>query len=105
MTGYDGIRQNFLMALNDPAVRAIASTSTARRRGRRLLRPGGHDLRGPRRQADLVDPVENAYSAAYALASAADRAAHVPRTGGTGSVGVIYIHVSYEGFLERPASR
>ncbi|MCM4227776.1 S49 family peptidase, partial [Escherichia coli] len=34
---------------------------------------------------------ESAYSAAYALASAADRIL-VPRTGGVGSVGVIYVH-------------
>jgi len=35
---------------------------------------------------------ENSYSAAYAIASACDRV-FVPRTGGTGSVGVIYMHV------------
>ncbi|HBA7687831.1 TPA: S49 family peptidase, partial [Escherichia coli] len=34
---------------------------------------------------------ESAYSAAYAIASAADRI-RVPRTGGVGSVGVIYVH-------------
>jgi signal peptide peptidase SppA len=37
---------------------------------------------------------ENAYSAAYAIASAADRI-HVPRTGGVGSVGVIVIHCDW----------
>ena len=37
---------------------------------------------------------ENAFSAAYAIASAADRIT-VPRTGGTGSVGVICLHVDF----------
>jgi ClpP class serine protease len=36
---------------------------------------------------------ENAYSAAYAIASAADRIS-VPRTGGVGSVGVITMHLT-----------
>ncbi|WP_050871030.1 S49 family peptidase, partial [Yersinia enterocolitica] len=37
---------------------------------------------------------ESAYSAAYALASAADRII-VPRTGGVGSIGVIVMHVDW----------
>ncbi|ENF2693928.1 S49 family peptidase [Escherichia coli] len=92
MTGYDGIRRNFLTALNDPDVKGICLDIDS---------PGG-EVAGC---FDLVDTIfacrgqkpvhailsESAYSAAYALASAADRIL-VPRTGGVGSVGVIYVH-------------
>jgi signal peptide peptidase SppA len=93
MTGYDGIRANVSMALNDDAVRAIVFDVDS---------PGG-EVSGC---FDLVDAIysargqkpmwsilsESAYSAAYAIASASDRII-VPRTGGTGSVGVICMHV------------
>lgn len=95
MTGYDGIRQNFLMALADDAVSAIMLDIDS---------PGG-EVSGC---FDLVDTIysargakpihailnESAYSAAYAIASAADRIT-VPRTGGTGSIGVIWMHVDW----------
>lgn len=95
MTGYDGIRQNFLMALTDPEVEAIMFDIDS---------PGG-EVAGC---FDLVDAIyegrgekpiwsilsESAYSAGYAIASAADRII-VPRTGGTGSIGVITMHVDW----------
>lgn len=95
MTGYDGIRANLSMALEDEAVRAIALD---------IESPGG-EVAGC---FDLVDAIyeirgekpiwavlsEYAYSAGFALASAADRII-VPRTGGTGSVGVICMHVDF----------
>lgn len=95
MTGYDGIRQAFLTAIEDPEVQAIALDIDS---------PGG-EVSGC---FDLVDTIygargdkpihailsESAYSAAYALASAADRIT-VPRTGGTGSIGVICMHVDF----------
>ncbi len=95
MTGYDGIRQSFLTALYDPEVTGIFLDIDS---------PGG-EVAGC---FDLVDEIygsrgekpiwavlsESAYSAAYALASAADRIV-VPRTGGVGSVGVIVIHVDW----------
>lgn len=101
MTGYDGIRQNFITALADDSVDAIVFDIDS---------PGG-EVAGC---FDLVDVIhagrgrkpiwsilgENAYSAAYALASAADKIT-VPRTGGTGSVGVIYMHVSFEEALKK----
>jgi signal peptide peptidase SppA len=101
MTGYDGIRQNYVMALADSSVDAIVLDIDS---------PGG-EVAGC---FDLVDTIhsgrgrkpvwsilgENAYSAAYAIASAADRIT-VPRTGGTGSVGVIYMHVSFEDALKK----
>lgn len=95
MTGYDGIRQAFLTALNDPSVEAIMLDVDS---------PGG-EVAGC---FDLVDTIyaargskpiwsvlsDAAYSAAYAIASAADRIT-VPRTGGVGSIGVICMHVDF----------
>lgn len=99
MTGYDGIRQAFLTALEDPAVEAIVLDVDS---------PGG-EVSGC---FDLVDTIyasrgdkpiwsilsDSAYSAAYAIASAADRIT-VPRTGGTGSIGVICMHVDFSAAL------
>lgn len=93
MTGYDGIRQNFVSALHDPEVQAIAF----------LIDSPGGEVAGAFDLSDLIfeargeKPIwsildENAFSAGYAIASAADRII-VPRTGGTGSVGVITLHV------------
>ncbi len=89
LTGYDFIRSSFLQAMDDPEVKAIVLDVDS---------PGG-EVSGC---FDLVDTIyaargakpihailtESAYSAAYALASAADRIL-VPRTGGVGSIGVI----------------
>lgn len=100
MTGYDGIRQSFLTALIDPDVKAIALDIDS---------PGG-EVAGC---FDLVDTIynargdkpiwsilnESAYSAAYAIASAADRIT-VPRTGGVGSIGVIWMHVDWSAALQ-----
>ncbi|WP_233869669.1 S49 family peptidase [Paraburkholderia adhaesiva] len=95
MTGYDGIRANLAMALADDAVRAIVLDVDS---------PGGEvagcfDLADAIHAARGTKPLhailtENAYSAAYALASACDSVT-VPRTGGTGSIGVIVAHVDF----------
>lgn len=93
MTGYDGIRQAFLTAQADQAVEAIAMLYDT---------PGGevagvvdlHDTlmetRGNKPHWAILN--DSAYSAGYWLASTADRIV-VPRTGGTGSIGVIAMHV------------
>jgi signal peptide peptidase SppA len=100
MTGYDGIRQNLLMALADPEVKAIILDIDS---------PGGeasgcfdlvdtiYKARGMKPIWAIVD--EMAYSAAYAIASAADRII-VPRTGGTGSVGVVIMHMDWSDALD-----
>lgn len=99
MTGYDGIRANLSMAMEDDEVRAIVLDCDS---------PGG-EVAGC---FDLVDSIysargtkpmwsiltENAYSACYAIASATDRIV-VPRTGGTGSVGVICAIVDFSKML------
>lgn len=93
MLGYNAIRHNFLAALNDKAVKAIALSIDS---------PGG-EVAGCFDLADLIYESRNtkptlailsecAYSAAYALASACEQIT-VPRTGGTGSVGVICMHI------------
>lgn len=95
MTGYDGIRRVFLTAVNDPEVKGICLDIDS---------PGG-EVAGCFDLVDLIyaergkKPVyailsENAFSAAYAIASAADKI-YVPRTGGVGSVGVIVIHCDW----------
>lgn len=100
MTGYDGLRANLSLALEDESVRAIMLDIDS---------PGG-EVAGC---FDLVDAIyrargvkkiwavlsECAYSAAYALASAAEKIV-VPRTGGTGSVGVICMHTDFSKALE-----
>lgn len=93
MTGYDGIRVAFANALEDPDVEAIVFDIDS---------PGGEvagcfDLVDTLYRARGIKPVwailnEMACSAAYAIASAADRIT-VPRTGVTGSIGVILMHV------------
>jgi signal peptide peptidase SppA len=93
MTGYDGLRACLSMAMADEDVRGIALDIDS---------PGGEvagcfDLADDIYRARGSKPIwailtESAYSAAYALASACDRIL-VPRTGGTGSVGVICMHV------------
>lgn len=101
MTGYDGIRQNFLTAMHDPEVKGIVLDIDS---------PGG-EVSGC---FDLVDTIyrcrgdkpisailtESAYSAGYAIASAADKI-YVPRTGGVGSVGVIWAHMDWSEALTK----
>ena len=101
LSGYDHIRRSIQLALADPDVEAIVLDVDS---------PGG-EVAG---MLDLSDAIfaargqkpiwsilaENAFSAAYCLASAAEYIT-VPRTGGTGSVGVIYMHVSFEEALEK----
>lgn len=101
LCGYDGIRAMVSMALEDDAVQAIVLDVDS---------PGGEvsgcfDLVDSIYSARGVKPIwailtESAYSAAYAIASAADRIL-VPRTGGTGSVGVICAHVDFSKALSQ----
>jgi len=101
MLGYNAIRHNFLAALDDEDVKAIALSIDS---------PGG-EVAGCFDLADLiyesrsVKPTlailnECAYSAAYALASACEQIT-VPRTGGTGSVGVICMHLDQSKAIDK----
>lgn len=92
LTSYTELETGILDAATDPAVRAILLDVDS---------PGG-EAAGVFDLADLVfearslKPVwavanEEAFSGAYAIASAAERIV-VPRTGGVGSIGVIAVH-------------
>lgn len=100
LCGYDGIRHNFVAAMNDPKVKAICFDVDS---------PGGEvsgcfDLcdmiyraRGEKPMMSILS--EMACSAAYAIASAADTVT-VPETGVTGSVGVVACHADYSKRLD-----
>ncbi len=93
LTSYAGIAMALDTALADPSVAAILLDIDS---------PGGEssgvfDLADRIRAATAIKPVwavanDMAFSAAYALASAASRLI-VSRTGGVGSIGVIAMHV------------
>lgn len=101
VTYYDAIRRGIAQAVEDADVKAIAL---------HIDSPGGtvagcfdlvdaiYGMRGSKPMWAILD--EHAYSAAYALASAADRIM-VPRTGGTGSIGVVGMHTDFSGMLEQ----
>lgn len=101
MTGYDGIRANLSMALADPEVGGILLDIDSN--GGEVM--GLFDLVDAIHDARTEKPIwsalsEVAYSAAYAIASATSRIA-VPRTGGTGSVGVVAAHVDFSKALAK----
>lgn len=99
VTSYSAIRQAFNAALADAVVQAIALTINS---------PGGvvngcFDLADEIAAARDIKPVwailnENAFSAAYAIASAASRII-IPRTGGAGSIGVVWMHTDVTAML------
>lgn len=99
-TTYDAIAQSLFAAVADPEVRGIAMLIDS---------PGGEcngcfDLADDIFAARGVKPIyaivdESAFSAAYALASSADKII-LPRTGGVGSIGIISMHVDITKMLD-----
>lgn len=99
-TGYVYIQKALERGLADPQVRAIAFD----------INSGGGEVSG---NFDLVDKIfnaravkpirafvnEHAYSAAYSIASAAEKII-VPRTGGVGSIGVVTMHIDASKLLD-----
>ena len=93
LTSYGHLEERIMDAATDPAVRAILLDIDS---------PGGEaagvfDLSDLVYEARSLKPVwavadEEAFSGAYAIASAAERL-FVPRTGGLGSIGVVAVHV------------
>jgi capsid assembly protease len=95
ITGYDGIEQKVVAASQDDNIKGIWLD----------IDSGGGDVAGLFDLCDVIwslnaknggKPIfamvnEHAYSAAYAIASCADKI-YMPRYGGVGSVGVIVIH-------------
>ena len=93
LTSYGHLEDRIMDAATDPAVRAVLLDIDS---------PGGEaagvfDLSDLVYEARSLKPVwavadEEAFSGAYAIASAAERLI-VPRTGGLGSIGVVAVHV------------
>ena len=93
LTSYGHLEDRIMDAATDPAVRAVLLDVDS---------PGGEaagvfDLSDFVHEARSLKPVwavadEEAFSGAYAIASAAERLI-VPRTGGLGSIGVVAVHV------------
>ena len=93
LTSYGHLEEQIMDAATDPAVRAVLLDIDS---------PGGEaagvfDLSDLVYEARSLKPVwavadEEAFSGAYAIASAAERLI-VPRTGGLGAIGVIAVHV------------
>jgi signal peptide peptidase SppA len=100
-TSYESIRSQFQEALVDPTIKAIAFDINS---------PGGEvagafDLVDEIYQARGSKPIytvfnEDGFSAAYAIASAADKR-YIARTGSAGSVGVVMMHVDQSGWDEK----
>ncbi len=92
-TSYDQVRAELTEAVEDPSIKSVLLDIDS---------PGGQ-VSGMLDLADIIYQArnfksiyamvnENAYSAAYALASAASKV-FIPQTGGLGSIGVISLHV------------
>ncbi len=101
LTSYEGIAAQLQAALSDPAIRGIALDIDSF--GGEVA--GAFDLADRIRAARQVKPVQafvadHALSAAYALASQADRII-LPRTGAVGSIGVVAIHSDMSGALDQ----
>lgn len=100
-TGYDYIGSRFRAALADPDVKGIIFDVDS---------GGGHvagcfelcqEIRDGRDRKPSVAVVDaSGYSAAYAISSAASKIIAAP-SAGVGSIGVVAMHISVEGFLEK----
>jgi len=101
LQSYESIRANFQDAIGDPRIQGILLDVDS---------PGGEvgglfDLADEIYNARAEKPCfaiadDDAFSAAYAIASSAQRL-FVTRTGGVGSVGVIALHLDQSGFDEK----
>jgi len=99
-TSYSSIEAALVAAIDDQMAKAIVL---------HICSPGGevdgcfeladkiYEMRGDKPIVAICDPY--AYSAAYALASAADMIC-IPRTGGAGSIGVVAVHMEMSKMLK-----
>lgn len=100
-TGYEYIRQAVKRGMEDPEVKAVVFDINS---------PGGmvagnfelvEDIAAYRGTKPIKAVAnDNAFSAAYSIATAADEIT-VTRSGGVGSVGVVTMHVDYSGALDK----
>lgn len=101
LTSYEGIAAQLQAALAEPAIRGIALDIDSF--GGEVA--GAFDLADRIRAARAQKPIhafvaDHALSAAYALASQADRLV-LPRTGTVGSIGVVAMHSDMSGALDQ----
>ena len=101
LTSYEGIAAQLQAALADPAILGIALDIDSF--GGEVA--GAFDLADRIRAVRQVKPIhafvaDHALSAAYALASQADRII-LPRTGAVGSIGVVAMHSDMSGALDQ----
>lgn len=104
-TSYKDLAQTLVAAMNDGEVRAVVlhvNSPGGEVAGCFDLVDGIYGLRGIKPIWAILD--EEAYSAAYAIASAADQII-VPRTGGSGSIGVVTMHTDITGMLDKAGVR
>lgn len=100
-TAYNEISAALVAAAQDAEVKAIVlwlNSPGGEVAGMLDLADGIYGLRGVKPIWAILD--EDAYSAAYLIACAADRVV-VPRTGGTGSIGTIAQHFDITGMLDK----
>ena len=98
MTGYDGIEQKLVAAQADPDVKGIYLSIDSGGGDVAGLFPlvdmiAGMSVRGGGKKPIYAMLADYGYSAAYAIASAADKV-FLPETGGAGNVGVITMHAN-----------
>lgn len=99
-TGYIYIRKAMERGLNDPQVQRIVfdiNSGGGEVAGNFDLVDWMYRQRGIKPSLALID--EHAYSAAFSIATAADRRV-LPRTGGVGSVGVVTSHMDVSKMLD-----
>ncbi len=101
VTGYEAIRRQMSMALGDPDVHTIildVNSGGGACAGCFELADWMYAQRGQKKIEAMVDA--SCYSAAYAIASCADKITITP-TGGLGSIGVVATHYNMGGALEK----
>lgn len=101
ITGYEAIRRQMSMALGDPDVHTIVldvNSGGGACAGCFELADWIYAQRGTKKIEAMVDA--SCYSAAYAIASCADKITITP-TGGLGSIGVVATHYNMGGALEK----
>lgn len=100
VTGYQFIRKQFAMAMADEDVKNIVldvNSGGGQAAGCMELSTEIYNARGDKPILAVID--SSCYSAAYAIASAADRIAVTP-SGGAGSIGALILHVDVSNMLQ-----
>jgi signal peptide peptidase SppA len=100
-TGYDFIRAKYFAALADPDVKGIVfdiNSGGGHVAGNFELCDAMHEAKGKKPTLGIIDNA--CYSGAYSLGSTLDRLVCTP-SGGAGSIGVVMMHASVEGFLAK----